>query len=98
MYKISEGDDFDKIYEVLSTLKNENLKVNNTLIEKYRDMLENPNFEQNHYLITSTGIYKLAHDSNRLIKWICYYDLSYCENINYSDLIGSVLKSLKENN
>ena len=39
-------------------------------------MLENPNFEQNRDSITSTGIYKIAQDSIRLMKWICYYDPS----------------------
>ena len=34
-------------------------------------MLKNPNFEQNKYSITSTGVYKIAHDSIRLMKWIC---------------------------
>ena len=60
LYKIYEGDDYDKIYEVLSTLKNKKLKINNILIEKYKDMLENPNFEQNKYSITSTGIYRIG--------------------------------------
>ena len=60
-------------------------------------MLENPDFEQNKYSLTSIGIYKTGHDSIRLMKWICYYDGSYYENIFYYDLMGSVLKSLKEN-
>ena len=90
VYKIYEGDDFDKIYEVLSTLKNKKLKINNTLIEIYIVMLKNPNFEQNKYSVTSTGIYKIAHDSIRLMKLICYYDRSYYENINYYDLLGSL--------
>ena len=34
-------------------------------------MLENPNFEQNKYSITSTGFYIIAHDSIRLMKRIC---------------------------
>ena len=33
VYKFYEGDDFDKIYELLSTLKNKKLKINNTLID-----------------------------------------------------------------
>ena len=33
--KIYEGNDYDEIYEVLSTKK---LKINNILIEKYKDM------------------------------------------------------------
>ena len=90
LYKIYESDDFEEIYKVLSTLKIKKLKINNILIEKYKDMLQNPNFEQNKYSITSTGIYKIGHDSIRLMKWICYYDRSYYENINYYDLMGSV--------
>ena len=35
-------------------------------------MLKNPNFEQNNYSITSTVIYKIAHDSIGVMKWICY--------------------------
>ena len=48
VYKIYEGDNFDEIYKVLSTLKNKKLKINNSLIEIYEDMLKNPNFEQNY--------------------------------------------------
>ena len=90
VYKVYEGDDYVEIYKVLSTLKNKKLKINNLLIEKYKGMLENPNFEQNKFSITSTGIYRIGHDSIRLMKWICYYDRSYYENINYYDLKGSL--------
>ena len=68
VHKIFKGDNFDKMFEVLSTLKNKKLKINKILIEKYRDMLEDHNFEQNLYSITSTGIYTIAHDSIRLMK------------------------------
>ena len=44
VYKNYEGIDYDKIYEDLSTFKK--LKVNNILIEKGKNLLENPNFEQ----------------------------------------------------
>ena len=63
VYKNYEGDDFDKIYKILSILKNINLKINNISIEIYKNKLENPNFEQNKYSLTSTGFYKSAHDS-----------------------------------
>ena len=76
VYNLYEGKDYDKIYEVLSTLRNKKVKINNILIEKNKDMLENPDFEQNRYSITSTVVYKIAHDSIRLRKWICYYDRS----------------------
>ena len=96
LYKIYEGDDYDKIYKVLSTLKNKKSKINNTLIDIYKDMLKNPKFEQNKYSLTSTGIYKIAHDSIRLLKWICYYDRSFYENINYYDMMASIWKYLNE--
>ena len=57
IYKFYEGNDYNKIYDVLSSLKNIKLKINNNLIEIYIDMLKNPDFEQNHYSITSSGIY-----------------------------------------
>ena len=59
-------------------------------------MLENPDFEQNQYSRTATSIYKIGHDSIRLMKWIAYYDRSYYENISYYDLMGSILKYLNE--
>ena len=97
MYKKNnEGNDCDKIFEVLSTLKNKKLKINNILIEKYKDMIKSSDFEQDYWSRTANGIYKIGHDSFRLMKWICYYDRSYYKNINYYDLMGSVLKCLNE--
>ena len=60
-------------------------------------MIKNPDFEQNYWSRTSIGFYKIGHDSFRLMKWICYYDRSCYENINFYDMMGSVLKTLKEN-
>ena len=91
VYKIYEGDNYDEIYKNLSTLKNKKLKINNTLIGIYKNMLLNPNFEQNYWSISAKGVYKIGHDSIRLMKWICYYDRSYYENINY-DLMGSICR------
>ena len=96
LYKIYEGNDFNEIYKILSTLKNKKLKINDILIEKYKDLLNNPNFEQNKYSITSKGIYKIGHDSVRLMRWIFYYDRSYYEKINYYDLMASLCKHLNE--
>ena len=95
VYKIYESDDYDEIYKILSILKNKKLKINNTLIEIYKDKLENSDFGQNYWSRTAKGIYKIGHDSIRLMKWICYYDRSYYENINYYDLMGSICKYLK---
>ena len=55
-------------------------------------MLENPDFEQENQSRTSTGIYKIGHDSIRLKKWLANYDRSYCEKINFYDLLGSIVK------
>ena len=45
-------------------------------------MILNPDFEQDHWPRTARGSYKIGHDSIRLMKWICYYDSFYYENIN----------------
>ena len=66
--------------------------MNNVLIEKHRDMSENPDFEQNKDSITSTGIYKIAHDNIRLMSWICFYDSSYYQDFNYYDLMECIVK------
>ena len=92
VYKIYEDDDYDEICKVMSILKNKKLKINYKLIEIYKDMLKNPNFVQNYWSRTAIGVYKIGHDSIRLMKWICYYDRSYYENINYYDLMGSICR------
>ena len=61
----------------LSTLKHKKLKINNILIEKYKDMLENPDAEQDYWSKTAMGIYKIGLDSIRLMTWLAYYDRSY---------------------
>ena len=94
VYKIYEGDDYENLQNFINIKKK--LKINNKLIEIYKDMIKNPDFEQNKYSLTSTGIYKIGHDSIRLMKWICYFDRSYYENINYYDLMGSVCNHLNE--
>ena len=96
VYKIYEGNNYGEIFKVLSTLKNKKLKIDNNLIEIYKDMIKNPDFEQNCWSRTAKGIYKIGHDSIRLMKWICYYDRSYYENINYYDLMGSLCNHLNE--
>ena len=68
VYIFYEDDDFDKIYEVLSTLKNEKLKINNILTEEYKDTLKTPDFEQNYRSRTAKSICKTGHASIRLMK------------------------------
>ena len=96
VYMIYDDKNYDEIYKVLSTLKNKKLKINNILIDKYKDMIKNSDFEQDYWSRTAIGIYKIGHDSIRLMKWICYYDRFYYENINYYDLMASILTCQNE--
>ena len=96
VYKYYEGDEFVKIFEVLSTLKNEKLKINIILFVKYKNTSENSDFEQDYWSRTAEGVYKIGHDNIRLMKWICYYDRSFSGNIKYYDLMGSICKHLNE--
>ena len=50
------------------------------LIEKYRDLLENTDFEQNYYSRISTRIYKIGYDSIQFLKKLDYYDRFFSEN------------------
>ena len=45
-------------------------------------MLENSDFDQNYWSKTGNGIYKIGHDSIRLMEYICYYGRSFYEKIN----------------
>ena len=65
VYKIYEGNDYDKTYEALSTFKNKKLKMSNILIKKYKNVLENPDFEQNQNSKTATTIYKIGQHGIR---------------------------------
>ena len=85
VYKIEESDDFDKIFEVLSALKTKKLKINKTRIEKWKDMNKYPVFEQDHWSRTVEGIYKIGHDSTRLMKWLIFYDRLHFDKMNYYD-------------
>ena len=96
VYRIYESNDYNEIYKILSVLKNKKLKIIEILIEKYKNMLENSDFEQDYWSQTAIGVYKISHDSIRIIKWICYYDRSFHESSKYYDLMGSVCKHLNE--
>ena len=59
-------------------------------------MSENPDFEQDYWSRTAEGFHKNGRDSIRLEKCLVYCDRFYFGNMNYYDLIGSVLKRLNE--
>ena len=60
-------------------------------------MLENPTFEHDYWSRTAAGVYKIGHDSIRLMKWLIYHDRSYYDRMNYFDLLGSIVKEVREN-
>ena len=59
MYVKNDGKDNDTLFEVLSELRNEKLRINNILIEKYKKLNEFLDFEQNYFS-------KLAKDMKKL--------------------------------
>ena len=74
VYQIYEDDDYNKIFEVLSKLGNKNFKKKTIIIsiEKLKQMLQNPDFEQNYYSRTATGIYKSGHDNIGRKFWLTF--------------------------
>ena len=57
-------------------------------------MLENPDFEQDHWARTAESVFKIGHDSIRLMKWVIYYHRCYHDSLNYFNLLGSSCKYL----
>ena len=72
VYQLYEVDECDKIFEVLSILKNKKLKINKTLIEICKDLIKNPDFEQNYCSRTSVGLCKRGYENLGLLKWLVY--------------------------
>ena len=61
--QIYEGNEFNKMFEALSELKNKNLKANKKLIEKRKKLNENPDFEQNY--CSKQVFYQTEHDGTK---------------------------------
>ena len=78
----------------LSSLKNRKLKINNMIIDKYKVMLENPDFEQGYWSRTAESIYSIGHDSIRKMNWLIYYNRSCYDRMIYFDLMGSIVKTV----
>ena len=93
LFKVMIMIKYKKFYLTSKLKKN---KINNTLKEKYKDMNENPVFEQDYWSRTAIYFHKNGYDSIRLLNWICFYDRSHYENIYYFDLMASVLICLNE--
>ena len=59
-------------------------------------MLEKPDFEEDYWSRTAESLYKIGHDSIRLMNRLIYYDRSYYDTMNYFDLLGSICKNSNE--
>ena len=81
VYKIHEGDDYDKTIEVLPRKNNKKIKLSKILIAKYKDLLENSDFQQHYCSRTAISGYKFGQDSFRLWKRLAFYDRSFYEDI-----------------
>ena len=55
--------------------KIEKREIKDEIIEKYENVDED--FEQSFHFKTAKGIYRVGHDSIRLMKWMAFYDKYY---------------------
>ena len=52
-------------------------------------MKKNPDFEENYISETAEGKFKYDQYSIRTMKWLCYADRPYNENVNYLVLMAN---------
>ena len=71
VYKIYESDDIEKVTVCFRRLKKKKLNIENELDEKYKT---DEDFEEKHFPGTAEDIYRVGHDSIRLLKSRAYYD------------------------
>ena len=85
------GDDYNTMYEVLSGLKYRKLNVKSELFKYYKLMTEN--FYEDQCSKQAKYIYKVGYKAIALMVFL--YQCQYYNNVNYHDLLGSVLYVLK---
>ena len=56
----------------------------------------NRDFEENSYSETAEGTFKYDQFSIPIMKWLCYADRHYYENVNYFVLTATFLTCLNE--
>ena len=71
------------------------MKIIKLILEKNIGMNLNAVFERKLYSRTAGDIYKIGHDSIRLLKWLAKFDRSFYENINYYVWMANKIISLK---
>ena len=84
--QLYNGENYDKMLDVLSKLRNNKLKIKKQLIDIYKNMP--PEFQQTEFLKSAKRIYKISYDCNRFMIYLCRYNIT--NSINYFDLIGTI--------
>ena len=59
-------------------------------------MKKNLDFEENYHSKTAEGVHKIGQYSIRIMKCLCFADRSFCEFLNYLDLMATVFSCLNE--
>ena len=86
-----EKEDLDRLATYLTLIKRKKLYVNETILRKFYEMSDD--FEVNPLSRGAIGIQKAGNYALRMMKWLV--SQSYYENINYYDLIATVLMYMK---
>ena len=96
-YQIYQDNDFDKVSEALSEVKNRKLKNKDIFTEIYKGSNENllNETEKNYCSRATIGIQEIGNVFLRLMNWLSSYDRPHYKK-NCSDLMSSVLICLNE--
>ena len=59
-------------------------------------MKKNLDSEENYHSKTADGVLESGQNSIRLMKCLCFADRTFCEILNYLDLMSTVVTCLNE--
>ena len=83
--------DFDLLASALTYLKLKKLNVIDITLQNFDEMPED--FETNYFSRNPKGIHRAGNDAIRMMKWMV--SDNYYDNMNYHDLIATVLTAMK---
>ena len=82
---------YNIMFDIVSGLKSRKLNIKSELIKYYKLMPEN--FYEDQCSKQAKSIYKIGYKAISLMVFLCQYQ--YYSNINYYDLLGSILTCYK---
>ena len=68
----------------------------NVVIWNYEGVKKNLVFEEKYHSKTAEGVLKIGQYSIRILKFLRFADRSFCEFLNYLDLMATVSTCLNE--